>query len=214
MRQSSTKIITSASDILGFIVCLIDNSQAYLQSKYKMSREVFVRSHSNDLKYFDMNQHTVHRSRKPLYGMCDSGGYWGATISEHIRENLQMKPLDGDPSYYLKKKESKTMGLLGSYVDGFLFAGGPDFLKVVNEIMRRLGSKPIEWNDFDFLGIRIRFVNKFKQSSSFSPSQPDCFEALKELPTGLSFSGFRSARAAVSWYVTRDPKILFRKSCL
>ena len=33
------------------------------------------------------------RLHKTIYGICDSGDYWGATLTEHVREELQMDPL-------------------------------------------------------------------------------------------------------------------------
>ena len=60
-----------------------------------MSRAVFIRPKQDDRKHLMVGLDDYLRLKKPLYGICDSGDYWGATLTEHIREYLQMEPLTG-----------------------------------------------------------------------------------------------------------------------
>jgi hypothetical protein len=39
---------------------------------------------------------------KPLYGLCDSGDRWQYTLRHHHVQDLQMEPLDADPSLYFR----------------------------------------------------------------------------------------------------------------
>ncbi len=51
-------------------------------------RDVFVRP----TKEFKLSQGHLLKLLKPLYGLSDSGDYWNATMSRHLREDLLMKP--------------------------------------------------------------------------------------------------------------------------
>ena len=100
------------------------------------------------------------RLKKPLYGICDSGDCWGATLTEHIHEYLQMEPLTGDPSLYVKKRNGNTICMLGGYVNGCLFAGNEEFKKYIRNMKRKFDAKPIEWGNVQFLGVHIHTKRK------------------------------------------------------
>lgn len=207
LRQTSSKIMVSASVILGFDIRLLDITQAYLQSKDKLSRDIFIRPRKDDLKYFGFDDEMILKLNKPLYGMCDSGDYWGATLTDHVRNNLEMLPLDGDPSLYMKESSGQTIGLLGSYVDDCLFAGNPDFDTCIKATQERFESKPLESDNFEFLGVRIKKHKSSDGSIWYTLSQPEYSERLKPIPQDISFDKFRSVRAALSWLCHSRPDI-------
>ena len=52
--------------------------------------------------------------------MYDSGDFWGAILTAHVRNDLEAIPQTGDPSLYIKQS-------LGSYADDF-------YLEVTNNL--------------------------------------------------------------------------------
>jgi Reverse transcriptase (RNA-dependent DNA polymerase) len=66
---------------------------------------------------------------KPLYGLCDSGDRWHHTLRHHHVQDLQMEPLDADPSLYFRSVGNRLIGLSGVYVNDMLRCGTPDFLR-------------------------------------------------------------------------------------
>ncbi len=78
LRQTSNKVIISCACLLGFRLCLLDITQAYLQSKDNLTRAVFIKP-KQDRPYLKVRPDEVLQLIKPLYDMCDSGDYWGAT---------------------------------------------------------------------------------------------------------------------------------------
>jgi hypothetical protein len=54
---------------------------------------------------------------RPLYGLADSGDYWGSTLLDHLKEELGMKQTVGDPAMFFKLLDSKQQGMCATYVD-------------------------------------------------------------------------------------------------
>lgn len=77
LRQSSTRIILSAAAVLNYLISMIDFVQAYLQSKEKLSRRIYLKIREKDRQYFGLRTGQLLELQKPLYGICDSGDYWG-----------------------------------------------------------------------------------------------------------------------------------------
>ncbi len=84
--------------------------------------------------------------------------YWGETFSDHVQNTLKMESLHGDPWLHLKRSGSETIGLLGSYVGDSLFAGNPEFNADIAKTMQKFETKPLEWDDFEFVGVTISTV--------------------------------------------------------
>jgi len=102
LRRSSTKILVSTSAVLGFRIFSHDVNQAYLQSKDKLSREVFVRPRARDARYFSVHDDEVLQVLLPLYGLPDAKDYWDVTVLDHVENELGMEPLVGDPRLFVK----------------------------------------------------------------------------------------------------------------
>ena len=101
LRQFSIKIVVSVSVLLGFRLALLDVMQAYLQSKQKLTREIYVRPKHEDLNYFGLKHTQLLRLIRLLYGICDSGDYWRSTLSKFAVDKLKLHPLHGYPSLYV-----------------------------------------------------------------------------------------------------------------
>ena len=103
LRQSSTKLIVSTSAVLGWRLFSHDVNQAYLQSRDAMTRDLYVRVRPKDAKYFKLQDGELLKLLKPLYGVADSGDYWDATFATHVKEDLGMSPMTGDPTLFIKQ---------------------------------------------------------------------------------------------------------------
>lgn len=75
LRQNSSKIIVSFASLLGFRICLLDINQAYLQSKYKLSLDLFIMPKREEPKFRNIGPAKLLHLNKHLYGICDSGDY-------------------------------------------------------------------------------------------------------------------------------------------
>jgi hypothetical protein len=66
---------------------------------------------------------TVLKLLQPLYGLADSGNYWGSALQNHLKDELGMKQTVGDPAMFFKMFDSKIHGMCATYVDDALHAG-------------------------------------------------------------------------------------------
>lgn len=83
LRASSILIILAVAACLGFRLFSHDVTQAYLQSKYRMTHDVYVDPKPADRHLFGIGDEELLKLELPLYGVCDAGGYWGITVFEH-----------------------------------------------------------------------------------------------------------------------------------
>jgi hypothetical protein len=93
-----------------------DVTQAYLQSAEKLLRDVYIKQ----TKEFLMGPGQILKLLRPLYGLADSGDYWGRTLSNHMRKDLGMESTTGDPALFFKSIEEKLSGLCATYADDTL----------------------------------------------------------------------------------------------
>ncbi len=56
LRQTSTKVIVCVAALKSFRICLLDITQAYLQSKDQISKQVYIHPNQKDQKYFGYNE--------------------------------------------------------------------------------------------------------------------------------------------------------------
>lgn len=104
-----------------------------------------------DREFYNLNGSDLLELQKPLYGICDSGGYWGASFEKDIRDELGMTSLDSDPSLHTLDGVDGATGLLGAYVDDDLFACWQAFKDAVKSTAARFESKPIEKDNVEFV---------------------------------------------------------------
>ncbi len=116
-----------------------------------------------------------------------------------------MNPLDGHPSLYIKEMDGDTEGLLGNYVDDNLFAGSKVVRGLARQTQNKFDSNELEWDDFQFVGVKIETTIDEQRSVSFTLSQPEYIGKLCEVPSDIPFTFFASVRAAVSWLAHSRP---------
>jgi len=127
LQPQSVRLLLALASMLGFDVWTSDVKQAYLQSSEPLSREIFIGKPAPE---FELDQTQCLKLLKPLYGLCESGDLWHATLDLHHREDLGMSPFRFDPTLYILMKQGALQGLSGGYLDDIIRAGNAHFKKV------------------------------------------------------------------------------------
>lgn len=69
LRMSSIRIVLSTSAVVGLRLLWHDVTQAYLQSKSNLKREVYIRPKQRDRKILGIEDGVLFRLKRPLYGL-------------------------------------------------------------------------------------------------------------------------------------------------
>jgi len=206
MRQRSTRLLASTAANMGWRVFAHDITQAYLQSQDAFARPLYLRPHPADRHLFDLHTDELLRLDLPLYGVCDAGLYWDATLVTHIKDDLGMIPLTSDPALYLKRLPSGVLsGLLGKYVDDCMMGGDRGFQQLTRATLTRFQGKPRMLDNAEFVGVRVSTLPG--EPPTFGIDQHAYIDRLERLPANASFSTFVSARASLAWLVHTRPDI-------
>lgn len=136
-----------------------------------------------------------------MYGLCDSGDYWGVTINAHVTNELGMTSLYSDSAMFMKQKNGKLIGLCGVQVDHSLNAGNEEFEKLTQLTLKKFDSKPWIYDLFEFFEMQI----KAKQNGDYYTGQPYYAKNLSYVPKDATFDEFRRHRALFSWIVNTRP---------
>lgn len=117
-------------------------------------------------------------------------------MDEHIVDDLQMNPVPGDASLYVRKNEpDETIGTTRMYIDGSLNSGTPEFEKLSGKTLTRFESKPRVYDKSDFFGAPIDTT----KDAVLSLTQTCYFINLQLLSNSATFANYRRARALFSW---------------
>ena len=144
LKQSSIRVLLCLAALFGFNVWSQDVSQAYLQSAEKLMRDIYVKP----TKDFHLSKDSLLKLLKPLYGLSDSGDYWHATFTRHLRDELHMTPTVSDSALFFKTVHGKLCGILGSYVDDTITAGDVEFQEESKITENKFESKKREYGKF------------------------------------------------------------------
>jgi hypothetical protein len=74
-RQLSSRLLVRLSASFGFSLFSTDVTQAYLESSENLVRDVYIMS----TKELLLAPGKMLKLLRPLYGLADSGDYWGRT---------------------------------------------------------------------------------------------------------------------------------------
>jgi len=124
LRQSSTKVI--------FLTSTRNDA---------MARELYVRVRKIHTKYFELKAGELLRWRKQLYGTADAGAYWDATFVLHVKEDLGVEPLTGDPALFVKMDGGAPEGMLGAYMEDSCMGGNEKFHGLTLATLDKFESK-------------------------------------------------------------------------
>lgn len=198
LRQRSNRLLVAIAAIFSFRIWSHDVRKAFLQSAEKLTRKVFLKPS----KEFELSEGQLLELLKPLYGLSDSREYWNRTMTNHLKRDLDMKPLDGDLSLFVKHVDSKLVGLTGTYVDDSLWGGNEDFMAFSDKSLKKFESREKEVDNTTFAGVRVKTTN-----DEFELTQEHYTKKLKILLLDCSFSDFRSLRHQLAWLTHTRPEI-------
>lgn len=196
-RQASARILVGLAAAFEFELFSTDVTQAYLQSATPLQREVYIKPG----KDFGLGPDKLLKLLRPLYGLADSGDYWGATFSRHITEQLGMTPTIGDAAFFYKNEGGRLVGLTSTYVDDALQAGTSDFSRSVERTEKEFECKPREYDHTSFVGKQIN-----RCEDGFTIDQAPYIDSLKPLRS-TDVRGFKSLRAKLLWTQNARPDI-------
>jgi hypothetical protein len=154
-------------------------TQAYLQSTEPLRRDVFVKPTAD----FDISEDKMLKLIRPLYGLADSGDYWGKTLLTHITEDLEMTSTIGDPALFYKHHSGILKGVVENYVDDILQTGDAEFQKLAEGTLRKFRCHDREWDKLQFSGIEIEST-----SNGFEIHQKHNFSKIKEMRNDGNFT--------------------------
>jgi hypothetical protein len=76
-------------------------------------------------------------------------------LRHHHMQDLQMDPLDADPSLCFRSIGNRLIGLSGVYVDDMLRYGTPDFLRDSKTTSRIFDATPETMRTAKFAGVNL-----------------------------------------------------------
>lgn len=206
LRQRSTRLLVSTSEVLDFRLFAHDITQAYLQSRQAFTRQVYLRPRAADRHLFDVAADELLLLLLPLYGICDAGDYWHDTYTSHVKEDMGMRSLISDPALFSKRNLARELiGLLGAYVDDSLMGGMREFQKLTELTLQRFQAKPRVLDNADFVGVRVSTVTSPRPR--FTLSQVTYVDQLQALPMDSRFKKFSSVRASIAWLAHTRPDL-------
>jgi Reverse transcriptase (RNA-dependent DNA polymerase) len=188
-RKHSSRLLVGLAASFGFSLFSTDVTQAYWQSSENILRYVYVKP----TKEFILEPGKILKLLRPLYGLADSGDYWGRTLLNHLQGDLGMESTIDDTALLFKRKGDKLIGLCASYVDDTLQAGNSDFIKLSEQTINKFKCRPREWNNVQFAGVEIE-----SKDSEIIMHQRRYISKLKTLDKDVTFSHLRSFRAKLS----------------
>ena len=199
LKQSSTRLIASIASTFSFRIFSHDISQAYLQSMDKLTRDVYIKP-PKELK---LEGDEVLKLLKPLYGLSDSGDYWKKTFHLHMRDDLHMHTLTGDPCFFYYKSEGKLSGVAGTFVDDSLLAGDKNFQSHSSQTLTKFESRQREWDNINFIGCNLKML----ETGEIQISQSEYLRKIQPVSKGSDYEEFRSMRARLAWICHSRPDI-------
>lgn len=87
VQPASVGPLLALSKIFGFTVWSGDVRREYVQSVLPLNRDVYT---GQVMPKFELEPHPCLKLLRKLYGICDSGDQWNATIENHHRKTLEM----------------------------------------------------------------------------------------------------------------------------
>ena len=107
-RQYAIKMLVGIASIFGFRLFSSDVIQSYIQSAEELSRDIFL----NPPKEFCLGPDQLIKLVKPLYGLTESGDYWGRTLRNHLEKMLGMESCVSDSALFFKCFGGRINGVM------------------------------------------------------------------------------------------------------
>ena len=139
---------------------------------------------------FELNPGQCLQLLKPLYGRCEAGDLWHATLDKHHRHDLEMTPFRIDPALYYLLDNGNLRWLSGSYVDDLIRSGDQHFRKISEATGDKFEISEDSTLPSEFTG----FVIDLGQEGFFYIDQNAYLQKLECLPRNCSFEIFVRCR--------------------
>jgi hypothetical protein len=150
-KQQSTKLLIGLAANFGNRIFSTDVTQAYLQSAEPLMRDVYIKPSDE----CELNTNQVLKLLRPLYGLADSGDYWGSTLLNHLKEEFGMKRTVRYPAMFFKMLNNKLKIVCVTYVDDALHAGSKVYEEITENTMKRFKCRDKEMDNITFAGVEI-----------------------------------------------------------
>ena len=197
-RQFSVKILIGLAAIFGFRLFSTDVTQAYLQSAEKLMRDVYIKPSAE----FELSPDLLLKLLKPLYGLADSGDYWGRTLRDHILKDMGMSATTTDGAFFYKQIANQLAGLCATHVDDCLHAGNAKYSTLSQSIEKTFQCRDREFDKVQFSGVNIEASN-----NGFCIHQESYIKTIASLSKDDSFAQYSSLRAKLMWLLQTRPDI-------
>ena len=207
LQLASIRLMLAFASIFDFDVWISDVRQAYLQSEEPLSKAIYI---DRPCPEFSLNPDQCLQLLKPLYGLCESGDLWHATLDRHHRKDLGMKPLDSDPALYHLMIDGILAGLSGSYVDDILRCGTKAFRRHCLPTNKRFEIAADEEIPCTFTGFRLSYDSR----QAVQLDQCRYVEKIKPIPEDGTYKDLASLRMQLAWLSHSRPDLLFEVSQL
>ena len=207
LQPASVRLMLAIASLFNFEVWTSDVRQAYLQSAEPLSRFIYIDPPSPE---FALAPEQCLQLTNPLYGLCESGDLWHATLDRHHRQDLGMKPLDTDPALYHLVPDGTLVGLSGSYVDDMIRCGTQEFRRHCLSTNNRFDMADDEILPCTFTGFRL----SYDSHHSVQLDQHRYVKMLRPLPEDGTYRDLASLRMQLAWLSHSRPDLLFEVSQL
>ena len=198
-RFSQRVALSIAASLPNMKVYTRDVTQAYIQSRSRLEREVYIRAP----KEMELKDGYVLRVIKPLYGIPESGLHWYLTYLAHHLDSLGMKRTRVDPCVLIKGGNNSIDGLIILQVDDSLGFGSDEFLD--NE---EINSKDIRCKPRTFIGLKDTSFNGINIcrtiEGQYKINQTDKIDRLESSTTQKGFASMRALAQYVGVNVRPD----------
>ena len=159
VKRSSVRIMLCIPTRIGLKIYLRDISQAYVSSKSKLLREIYV----IPPKELGLERDILWKVIRPLYGLPESGLIWFETYIGHHHDELRMKSTEVDPCFMYRKGKNESLdGLVCLQVDDSIGAGTPKFLQEEADASKSFKTRTAEILDD---GKEVRFNGHYVKQS-------------------------------------------------
>jgi Reverse transcriptase (RNA-dependent DNA polymerase) len=198
VRHGYIRLLVALETLFEYPVWIIDVDQAYLQAAEPLNRKIYIAP--KDI--IELKQDELLQVVKLLYGIAESGDYWGETVRSHLINDPALKGCQGDLATFYKTFQGRFMGASATYVDDIFRTGDDAFQNYMLLTGKLFRLKQPKFDNFRFAGCEV--------TTSFESRcihQRSYVERLKLLPNNTSFSDFRSRRAQFAWIANSRPDI-------
>ncbi|KAA8493204.1 Transposon Ty1-A Gag-Pol polyprotein [Porphyridium purpureum] len=193
VSRVSQRVLASLAVTFKVPIAYRDYSQAYVQSTYKLSRDVFVRfrpQDQRDLEDILGPMPNPCRLVYPLYGLQESGTYWYSSLKAQLQNN-GFRPTALDSAFL---RHETNEGAAGTVVDDVIVCGSPLVMEAEAQCAKNFDNKGRTGPPFTFSGIEYS-----RRGECILLSQANYITGMSARRKGASFRDFRSLRGQLSY---------------